>query len=198
MAKRPTTVPADAQWIDAENEWEQGKLSKSGKKHGTYRYWRADGTLCNECIFREGTPHGTFKRFHENGEVSQAGQFAEGKIHGTRTWFACEATTTERMHEGGISKEVWRTEMDYSAGRVTAVRHFNKKSERINPDGTPYPVPPKGLPAQIEWRPDLDRWVEPSVDDDGNRHGTWRFWTRAGVLVKQTTFVHGKKEGPSR
>ncbi|MBL8949679.1 MAG: thiol reductase thioredoxin [Myxococcaceae bacterium] len=182
-------------WIEADQEWEAGSL-KNGKKHGPYKYWRADGTLCNECMFVEGVVDGPFKRFHENGETSQEGMFFKGKLNGTRVWFATEGHTTEKMHENGVSPTVWRSEMDYEMDRVIAVRHFDKADNRVLPDGTKYPDRPREVPfSGTEYRPDLNQWVEPNLDAKGERHGSWRAWTKEGEPAMHAEYEHGARHG---
>jgi tetratricopeptide (TPR) repeat protein len=191
---RPPKVPKNAVWVEADQEWEAGSL-KNGKKHGGYKYWRADGTLCNECMFVDGVVDGPFKRYHENGEVSQEGMFSKGKLHGTRVWFATEGPTTEKMHEGGVSPNVWRSEMDYDMDRVVAIRHFDKNGDRVLPDGTKYPDRPREVPRDTEYRPDLERWVEPNLDENGERHGSWRAWTKTGDPANEAEYEHGSRNG---
>ena len=193
--QRPPKVPKNAVWVEADQEWEAGAL-KAGKKHGPYKYWRADGTLCNECMFTEGVVDGPFKRYHENGELSQEGMFSKGKLNGTRVWFATEGQTTEKMHEGGVSPNVWRSEMDYDLDRVIAVRHFDKNGDRVLPDGTKYPDRPRDVPRNgTEYRPDLEQWVEPNLDESGERHGTWRAWTKTGEPASEAEYDHGARHG---
>ncbi len=192
---RPPQVPKNAVWIEADHEWEAGSL-KNGKKHGPYKYWRVDGTLCNECMFVEGLVDGPFKRFHENGETSQEGMFFKGKLNGTRVWFSTEGQTTEKMHEGGVSPTVWRSEMDYDMDRVIAVRHFDKNGDQVLPDGTKYPDRPRDVPRNgTEYRPDLNQWVAPNLDEKGQRHGSWRAWTKAGEPALEAEYDHGDRHG---
>ena len=58
MKERPEGVPAEAVWVESDSEWELGPVDAEGRKHGAYRYWRVDGTLCNECRYVAGKPHG--------------------------------------------------------------------------------------------------------------------------------------------
>jgi len=196
--KRPEGVPAKARWVAEDNEWELGTIDAQGRKQGAFTYWRPDGTKVNECVFKDGAPHGPFKRFHENGEVSQDGEFQAGQLHGTRRWFACDAPTTERMHEGGVSEKVRRSEMDYVKGRVVGVRHFDAQGRRVAPNGEPYPDRPATVEAGAEFRPDEDMWTKGEADaETAEREGTWRIWTRAGELEEESTWSGGEREGPA-
>lgn len=196
--KRPESVPAKARWVAEDNEWEVGTLDGEGRRQGAFTYWRPDGTKVNECRFVDGRPHGPFQRFHENGEVSQDGEFQDGQLHGTRRWFACDAPTTERMHEGGVSEAVRRSEMDYVDGRVVGVRHFDASGRRVTPSGEPYPDKPASVDDGAEFRPDEDAWTTGQADErTAARLGRWRIWTRDGVLREDSAWANGQRHGPA-
>lgn len=193
---RPPGVPAEAEWDAGDQEWGHGGQDADGEKHGPWKYWRADGTLCNECVFEHGKPHGPFQRFHESGAVSQDGQFVEGVLHGPRTWYATDGFTTERMHDSGISDKVRKTVMDHDHGRVTSVRHFDGQGRLVMPvSGEPYPERPRGLPREAEFREDLEQWALIHLDVKGERHGLCRFWTPQGELVWEAEYAHGVRSG---
>ncbi|MCP3103218.1 thioredoxin domain-containing protein [Myxococcus sp. K15C18031901] len=195
----PPGVHPDAVWDDGDSEWVHGPKDSKGRNHGPYKYWRADGTLCNECIFVHGKPHGPFKRFHESGEVSQDGEFAEGELHGPRTWYATDTVTTERMHENGVSEVVRKTTMLYEHGRVVSVRHFDAQGRRLLPStGELYPERPASLPEQAEFREDLGQWSLVQLNKAGERHGPARFWLKDGDLLWEGEFVEGSRKGAYR
>ncbi|PTL85904.1 thioredoxin [Vitiosangium sp. GDMCC 1.1324] len=192
----PPGVPPEAEWDDGDQEWAHGATDEKGRKHGPWKFWRADGTLCNECIMRQGQPHGPFKRFHESGEVSQDGTFEKGELHGPRTWYASDHFTTERMHENGVSEKVRKTVMVYEHGRVVQVLHFNGTGQRVIPStGEPYPTRPAHLPEQAEFREDLDQWTAVSLNSEGERHGLCRFWDRDGKLIWEAEYDDGTRHG---
>ncbi|MHA7628831.1 thioredoxin domain-containing protein [Corallococcus sp. M7] len=192
----PSGVPEGATWDDGDEEWSFGPKDAKGRPHGTWRYWRADGTLCNECIMEQGRPHGPFKRFHEDGSVSQEGAFEQGQLHGPRTWIASERFTTERMHEGGVSERVRRTVMHYDHGTVRQVEHFNAQGQRVVPStGEPYPTRPAHLPEDAELREDLNQWAKVTLNADGERHGLTRFWDAQGQLLWEAEFEDGRRHG---
>ncbi len=195
--ERPPGVPAEAVWDPADKEWALGVKDKQGQNHGVWRFWRADGTLCNQCPFVHGKPHGPFQRFHENGEVSQDGVFDNGLMHGTRRWVATSGYTTEQMHENGTSEKVRRTEIDYDRDRVTAIRHFNAAGVRCMPmSGEPYPARPEGVSVAAEFVEQAKQWREVNVDEERKRHGLCRFWADDGTFLWQGTYEHGELNGP--
>ncbi|MGC4117921.1 MAG: thiol reductase thioredoxin [Myxococcales bacterium] len=187
---RPKNVPPKAVWNGADGEW------ALETRNGVAKYWRRDGSLCNECTFKDGKPNGPFKRFHNNGQVSQEGSFLDGELHGTRTWHACDEPTQEQMLTPGMSDRVRRSEMDYEQGRVLAVRHFDAEGTRLTPDGDPYPERPPLVPDEAEFQPDVG-WVLATLDVQGRRNGTWQRWTASGELAERTEYVEDVRAGPS-
>ncbi|MCY0996482.1 thioredoxin [Myxococcus sp. MISCRS1] len=195
----PPGVHPEATWDEGDSEWVYGATDPKGRKQGPYKYWRADGTLCNECSFENDKPHGPFKRFHESGEVSQDGDFVKGELHGPRTWYASEKFTTERMHENGVSTLVRKTVMVYEHGRVTGVTHYDGQDRRVVPStGEPYPDRPEGIPLEAELREDLNQWSHVELNTDGERHGLARFWLQDGQLLWEGEFVEGQRHGAYR
>lgn len=193
---RPTAVPPDSTWDPKDNEWCLGPKDEDGRNHGAWRFWRPDGTLCNECTFVHGKPHGRFKRFHENGEVSQDGTFDQGALHGTRRWLATNSATTERMHENGVSDAVRRTEMDYEHDRVIAIRHYNGEGVRCLPTtGAPYPARPPGVDALAEFVETENQWRHIGLDANRSRHGLCRFWADDGTFLFEAEYEHGARTG---
>src|SRR5690349_10860891 len=105
---RPDTVPAEAWWSPEDNEWILGDKDSEGRFVGIVKYWRPDGTLCNEWTHADGIPHGWSVRYHETGEVSQRLWNERGKMHGLREWFWTDGHTTEKVRAAGLSTNVWR------------------------------------------------------------------------------------------
>lgn len=194
--QRPPGVPKTARYSENDDEWVVGAVDDEGAEHGPYQFFKANGALCNEVTFEHGTPTGPFKRFHETGEISQTGQFENGVLTGVQIWTASERYTTERMHEGGISPKVWRTEMEHQDGKVVSIRHFLKDGTRCVPTtGEPYPKLPAGLPDDATFREDLNQWVHGGIDENRERHGLWKFWTPEGAFHSEMQFEHGAKTG---
>lgn len=85
--QRPTTVPAEARWLTGDKQWEFGKIDADGKKQGPFTYWRADGSLVNQCHFKDDVPNGSFVRYHETGEVFQSCTLVDGRTVGVSREF---------------------------------------------------------------------------------------------------------------
>jgi hypothetical protein len=65
-----------------------------------------------------------------------------------------------------------------------------------NPENSP-PARPKTVPDEARWDPKDPgfEWVLGALDTEGRRHGTYRSWTRDGVLHGESNYVHGKVHG---
>jgi hypothetical protein len=76
------------------------------------------------------------------------------------------------------------------------VRHFDKNGDQVLPDGTKYPDRPREVPRTgTEYRADLDLWVEPHLDEQGERHGAWRAWLKTGEPAWEAEYDHGQRHG---
>lgn len=192
---RPPAVPMEAVWDEGDAEWVVGTTDGAGVKQGLWKYYRSDGTLCNECPMVDDLPHGEFKRFHENGEVSQQGHFERGQLHGTHVWFACAETTTEALHGEEIAAVVRRSEMDRAHGRVIAIRHYDAANALVAPDGTAYPDRPESVPEAAFYLPEEQLWRYGELDDDARKHGVWRSWAIDGSLLLMSHFDGGEEVG---
>ncbi|MBW1807058.1 MAG: thiol reductase thioredoxin [Deltaproteobacteria bacterium] len=192
--KRPESVPENAWWDENDQEWIQGEKNDQGALQGTVKYWRADGTLCNECEYVDGTPHGPFKRFHENGDISQEGQFENGKLHGTRTFFASDSETTENM-PAGLSEKVFKAVMEYDLDSVVAGKLFDRDGQRIKEDGSAFPEIPKDVPEDAQFSESSAQWYLGSFDENNERSGKWRFWSVTGEIQEETEYKNGEFHG---
>ena len=196
LPARPKSVPPKAVWNADDGEWELGTKSPRGERSGAFKFFRKDGTLCNECTFKDGRPSGPFKRYHNNGKVSQEGKFVEGQLDGVRTWFACDEPSDEETLTEGLSPKVRRSEMVYEKGKAVTVRHFDAEDNQVLPSGEPCPERPPMVPDEAEYQPGVG-WVIAILDPQGRRNGSWQKWDDAGVLVESCTYVHNLRHGLS-
>jgi hypothetical protein len=115
--ERPQSVPVEAQWNVHENEWELG-TERAGKKNGTWRWWRPDGTLvCIASYDSSGALHGQLERFHPSGQLAASLPYVHGKPHGSHAWLkSLSGPSPERAHFGDAPKETVRLEMAYVGG----------------------------------------------------------------------------------
>jgi hypothetical protein len=173
--------------------------------HGLVKWWRPDGTLCCATDHVDGKPHGSFTRFHENGEPSRTGIFVRGTLHGVNVFTRSTAHTTENF-PSGLGKHIWRCEMDFVDGTMAEGRLYDRDGRRVMEDGAPFPTErPNGVPAAAHFRKPEGttdyRWVHGEtrkVDDEWPRIGVWRYWTEAGVLVREEPYENGVLHGMVR
>jgi tetratricopeptide (TPR) repeat protein len=192
---RPPAVPAEAWWDAGDKEW---VLGPRDKQNGAYKYFRPDGSCCNESSRVDGKPHGPFLRFHENGEVSQRGAFESGELHGTRRWTACDEATTENTRQDGMSMDIWASEMDYVHGRVVEIRHYDKAGSQVAADGTRYPERPDAVEPRAAYYPEKKHWRFGEIDAEGKKRGVWRTWNEHGRLIKEESYHDDELHGPFR
>ena len=186
---RPATVPAEAWWSPEDNEWILGDKDSEGRFVGTVKYWRPDGTLCNEWGHADGIPHGWSVRYHETGEVSQRLWNERGKMHGLREWFWTDGHTTEKVRAEGLSTKVWRGQMDCEHGIITAFRYYDREGREVGLDGEILPPRPVGVPANALRSTKSTDWYASHYDNKtGKPIGLLRRWTDAGVLAAEELY----------
>jgi len=66
--------------------------------HGTVTWWRADGSRESEIPYVDGKRHGTMRRWRADGSRLYEVPYANGKPHGKVTWWLADGT-------------VWRTQL---------------------------------------------------------------------------------------
>jgi hypothetical protein len=124
---RPATVPADAQWSDAQQAW----IAGSPERGGLVSYYRADGSPWCEYTYAGGVLHGPFRRFHDNGEVASHGDMAAGRFAGTNVVERSRAPSSEAFPEQ-LGAVVWRYETDYDAnGAPCGSRMFDAAGRQL-------------------------------------------------------------------
>ncbi len=186
---KPISVPEGARWIESDEEWEHGEIDHNQQKQGQFKYWRKDGTLANECYYKNDKPHGEFLRFHESGEVSQSGTFVDGHIDGERVFVRTDSATTEKFVQG-VDKRVWKCIMTYDHGKLTGARAFDKDGNELTPEGDPLPQKPSHLPAAATYNTQQEVFFEGAFNNDGSgdknrfKVGEWRYWDKMGNLGK--------------
>ncbi len=128
MNNRPSNVPSQAQWSEAQKAWIVG----DPKAGGRVDYFRADGTPWCEYTYAEGVLHGAFRRFHDNGEVASQGEMARGRFIGKSSTFRSRAASSEAFPDQ-FGPAVWRIEVDYDdSGTPTAQRMYGQDGREMS------------------------------------------------------------------
>lgn len=198
---RPHTVPQSARWHDADQEWELGYVDENGAKQGPFTYWRADGTLVNQCHFINNTAHGIFLRYHENGQISQRGAFDNGTIIGDRIYLRSVDKTTENFPR--VDERVHKVVFTYAAGQISKQTFFSETGAELLPNGDEMPIRPAGIPEASHYSPSLKLWEHGELFRETDtakpvKQGLWRYWNTAGKLVQETNYQRDKKHGDEK
>jgi hypothetical protein len=137
---RPAGVPAEAIWVEKDQEWQLGKHERRGviKKIevpvGEWRYWRKDGSLC--CVATldsEGRPDGIVERYHNDGTLAYRGEWKQGNRRGHFVYYQCENQSDE---EYPAHHKTWRYEFDSTANwNEENSRWFLKDGTECTSDG---------------------------------------------------------------
>jgi hypothetical protein len=112
--KRPTSVPAEAQWNPSEEEWQLGSSAPQKRGDplavGEWRYWRKDGALACVAQYDEhGALNGINTRYHPDGTLASQGEWRHGSRFGHFVFVQSEHDTPEPYPEDDGS---WRVEFD--------------------------------------------------------------------------------------
>ena len=140
---KPKTVPAEAKYDAASEEWELGALDKKGKPTGEWRYWwRTTGHLCCVSHYENGGRKNTYTRFHPDGTYSCKGVEIDGKpVPGEVIYYQkSKNPTTELAISGPEYKKVFRVEETYIRKGLSKWKNFDSKGRRIEMDGTLLPM----------------------------------------------------------
>jgi hypothetical protein len=74
------------------NGWRREIPYVRGKKHGTVRWWRADGSLRCEIPYVDGKARGTATWWRADGTRKCEIPYVNNKAHGTATWWRADGT----------------------------------------------------------------------------------------------------------
>jgi len=180
---RPRTVPDDARWDpkDPGFEWVAGGLDAEGRRHGKYRSWTRDGVLHGESSYLHGKVHGKNLNYHPDGSVASEADWVMGLILDS-VFFRSDAPTTEPFAQA--APNVWSVRYYTKDGKTNyTIRYFLRDGTECGPDGNLLPARPANVSPDARWFPDMDRWVDGSIErGTNNQVGHWRWWAREGTL----------------
>lgn len=130
--QRPNTVPAEARWNAAGNEWETGKNNADGDPIGEWKWWLAPkGYLCCHTIYQgeEGNVM-SFTCYHEDGTPSRIGTYIDGQPFGTITWIRSDSPTIEQ-YPPNAGPNVWKTISTIKNGYTIEEHYYDKEGKEI-------------------------------------------------------------------
>jgi len=195
---RPASVPADAVYLAATEEWSVGAVDGDGQPSGPYRYYRPNGTLSLECLYQKGVLEGPFRRLHPNGEIARRGEYTQGLLHGKVEAFGCRDPSPEALRSCCVPPGAYRLEAEYVLGSLAGECFYNERGQKILHDGTIYPAKPSHLPAEAALDEFSKRWYVRRFTETGELDGPFRSWSANGTPIEEATFTCGKRHGLCR
>jgi antitoxin component YwqK of YwqJK toxin-antitoxin module len=197
---RPTSVPPEAEWDAQTFQWHVIPRDAEGRSHGIVRSWRSDGQLASEYEHRAGELHGAFRRFHPDGSVAREGTYAGGRQNGLTKAHGYDGPgyTHEPLQQCCVPPGAWQLQHDFVDGRLEEARWYDRAGVQILPSGAPHPPRPEGVVRAAAFEEQTNQWVHREYDDQGLPHGSWRRWSREGVLRERDELRAGKAQGTWR
>ncbi len=192
---RPTSVSKDAEWNDANGEWEVGSYDDNGYKIGEWKWWREDGTVCCITNFEEDSNEKSFSftRFHEDGTYSQKGAYVNGAQQGTLYYQGSENNTSERVMEG-VPNNIYKYEIDWENGKAVARRQWDKNGTELDTNGGLLnPIKPNNIPENAIWNRRNQEWEMTSYNKIGEPINSHKYWRANGSLFEEIKYVDGLK-----
>lgn len=142
-AKKPRSVPAEAVFNAASNQWELGSRDAKGRQIGEWRYWwPTTGHFCCMNHFEDGGRKETYTRFHPDGTYSRKGIDLNGRPAPNEVIYYQKSKnpTTELALTEPEYKKVFRVEETFIRKGLSKWKNFDAKGRRIELDGTLMPM----------------------------------------------------------
>jgi antitoxin component YwqK of YwqJK toxin-antitoxin module len=139
---RPPDVPVGANWISGDQEWELATRDLEGRRQGTVRRWRFNGTKKSDYEFNDDRIHGPFRRWHDSGEPAREGVAVAGTVQGWDHWYRSSGTTSESPFRREIHPAVGRADYLYKEGVAVRSRYFLNDGTECEISGEPFPARP--------------------------------------------------------
>ncbi len=172
LTTREDRRPADAWWVESDNEWVHGHRDAAGLLTGAVRYWDPDDFLISECDHVDGQPHGVARRFFRDGHIAEECHYVDGRIDGVRSCYVPADPIKEPVKPGYGNSPWWHSappeatayECLYHDGEFVGARFRDADGVEVDSFGDPVPPRPVGVAPT----------AMPTDDDD------WRFTAGEG------------------
>src|SRR6185312_1314744 len=122
--ERPPGVPAEASWLSSDEGWELATRDPEGRRQGTVRRGRANGTKQSEYTYQDDQIHGPFCRWHDSGEPAREGVAARAQVDGWDRCYRSSGKTSERPFPRDVGQAVLRADHLYKDGVTVRSRYF--------------------------------------------------------------------------
>jgi hypothetical protein len=191
MRVKPTGIPAAAFFDEGDQAWAVGAIDSGGRKIGSWRYWRDDGTEEGAEEWGDGLTRMTYQRFHLDGSIAQSGakNLRNGAWVGPMVWTRLSVPSVEdRFWPAAAPANAHRFEKHFDeSGRSTTVRVFDLDGNRITGAGNPFPLRPESVDDEEASLIDNDaRWFSGATSFDSTQgFGVHRIWDRNGTLLER-------------
>jgi hypothetical protein len=123
--------------VTANEQWELGKRSKSGKPEGRWiSWWSTTGHRCCESDYSNNGKVEAFTRYHPDGTWSVKGTTVNGRFQGQLQYQKSKKKTTELCLTEPLYKKVFRVTCECVDGEAHTWRYYSDKGVRIDLDGS--------------------------------------------------------------
>lgn len=135
---RPRTVPAEAVYNVAEEQWELGARNAKGKPEGPWKYWwsTTGHHCCDTVVTKNGTVE-TYTRYHPDGTWSRKGVLVNGIEEGPVCFQKSKGKTTELVLTEKLYAKVFSVTCVCKKGEASSWKYFSAKGVRVDLDGEP-------------------------------------------------------------
>ena len=103
--EHPKGVPSLAEYDISEDLWKHGQKNDQGLEHGLYMSWLKDGTLIEECEYRNGKREGACKKYSSSGDLIEEGYYSENAKNGT--WKTFDPETNKLKLQADYAEGVY-------------------------------------------------------------------------------------------
>ena len=162
---------------------EKGHYNAGHRKEGLWRAWHVNGAQKYHEYYANGLRHGTSRSWDSLGNQLSQGDFREGtgelkRYRSNGVLLAKEPYVKGKKHGGHFTY--------YSSGSINTRTVFKK-----------------GRPCSYSRWHDSPRGREAGIAitggfREGKRHGLWNWYSKEGVLVESSSYVNGKRHGPTK
>lgn len=188
--ERARNVPSSARWSDSTQCWETVELDADARRHGTYRSYRADGSLKLECRYDSGLRAGPFRAYHPNGELSREGEFVRDAPHGLIVAYRSDAVDAEPLRACCVPSAARQMRAEYNYGELLLERFFDADGRLLLSDGNVAPERPVGVPRRALYDESSERWFTREADGPLE---LVRIFDSAGVFTQEDLYRDARR-----
>ena len=150
---------------------------KNEKLDGLYTSWYPSGKKNTKLIYNDGKLNGPYTLFHENDETKEEGTYKDGELDGKSiSWY-----------ENGQKKSESNWEKGLLAGKMIQYLDTGQKEEVIFKNGK------EDGKSTLWWDWEGQKKNRIGFFENGEKTGTWTYWSFDGKETWEITYKDGKK-----